>query len=223
VSLASTYFIDHTHPSIVDFAAKATAGATSQRESAARLFLAVRDGIRYDPYTLHPNAEAYRASAVLAAGRAFCVPKAILLAAAARAQGIPARLGFCDVTNHLSTQRLIDLLGSTVFAFHGFTELFLDGQWRKATPAFNASLCEKFGVPPIDFDGTRDAVLQPYNKDGSRFMEYLKDRGSYDDFPLDEMLRVFREHYPRLMDGWAKTGSLSGDFEGEARSDSAAR
>ena len=217
MSLASTYFIDHDHPAIVAFARDAVGQTTNERERAAKLFFAVRDGVRYDPYTLDADRARYKASAVLAAGRAFCVPKAILLAAAARAQGIASRLGFCDVTNHLSTPRLVELLGSTVFAFHGFTELLVEGRWVKATCAFNASLCEKFGVPPLDFDGTHDAVLQPYNAAGSRFMEYLKDRGSHDDFPLDEMLRVFREHYPRLMALWARTGSVSGDFEGEAK------
>lgn len=217
MSLASSYFIDHTHPAVVDFAREAAAGASTPREQAARLFLAVRDRVRYDPYTLHPDRASYQASAVLAAGRAFCVPKAILLAAVARAQGIPARLGFCDVTNHLSTPRLLEMLGSSVFAFHGYAELCIDGRWLKATPAFNASLCEKFGVSPLDFDGTRDAVLQPYNREGSRFMEYLKDRGTYDDFPLDEMLRVFRELYPKLMSRWETSGTLSGDFEAESQ------
>ena len=215
MTLASTYFIDHTSSAIAGFARAAAAGASTPREKAARLFLAVRERVRYDPYALHADRAAYRASAVLEAGRAFCVPKAILLVAVARAEGIPARLGFCDVTNHLSTPRLLELLGSSVFAFHGYAELCVDGRWLKATPAFNASLCEKFGVPPLDFDGTRDAVLQPFNGEGSRFMEYLRDRGTYDDFPLDEMLRVFRETYPKLMARWQTSGTLSGNFEAE--------
>lgn len=214
--LKSTYFLDHEHPAVRAFAERTVEGARGEREQAARLYLAVRDGIRYDPYTIQPDRSSFQASAVLAAGRGFCIPKAILLAAAARALGIPARLGFADVTNHLSTQRLLDLLGTNVFAFHGFTELHLEGRWLKATPAFNASLCEKFGVEPLAFDGTADAVLQPYNKDGSRFLEYLRDRGSYEDFPLEEMLRVFRELYPGMMALFDAQGAPGGDFEAEA-------
>ena len=41
-------------------------------------------------------------------------------------------------------------------------------------------------------------------------MEYVVDRGSFADLPLDEMTRVTHEHYPHLFDeggrlvGWAR-------------------
>jgi transglutaminase-like putative cysteine protease len=167
--------------------ARATAGdAEEPREVARRLFVAVREGIRYDPYTIDYDRASYRASDALSRGRSFCIPKATAYAAALRAVGIPARLGFADVTNHFSSQRLLETLGTNVFAFHGYTEVWLDGKWWKATPAFNASLCARFGVPPLEFDGTADAVLQPYGADGPRFMEYLRDRGRFDDLPFEE-------------------------------------
>ena len=40
-------------------------------------------------------------------------------------------------------------MGTDLFAFHGFNEFFLDDTWVKATPAFNLSLCEKFGLRPV--------------------------------------------------------------------------
>src|SRR5581483_199373 len=94
-----------------------------------------------------------RASSVIARGRAYCVPKAVVLTAVARAAGIPSRLGFADVRNHLQSERLAETMGgSDIFIFHGYSELYVNGAWRKATPAFNATLCDRFGVPPLEFD-----------------------------------------------------------------------
>ena len=129
-----------------EFAQSAVAGASSERERARGLFAAVRDEIRYDPYTGSSDPGDYRASVVIERGVAWCVPKAVVLTAAARSLGIPARLGFSDVRNHLQSPRLAELMGTDVFVFHGYTEMHLGGAWRKATPAFNATLCERFGV-----------------------------------------------------------------------------
>jgi transglutaminase-like putative cysteine protease len=135
-----------------------TAGASDPRERAVALYYAVRDGIRYDPYSVQAAPQAYRASSIVQAPAAFCVPKAILLAAAARDIGIPARLGFADVRNHLASEKLRARMGTDLFVFHGYTDLYLDGGWRKATPAFNRELCSRFGVPPsVRRHGRRDA------------------------------------------------------------------
>ena len=140
--------IDSDHPSVVAFAAENTEGACDDRERAVRLYYAVRDGIRYDPYNLVLTVEGMRASSALESGRGWCVPKAILLAACCRARGIPARLGFADVRNHLSTERLRRTLGTDVFYWHGYTAILIGGTWVKATPAFNIELCEKFRIKP---------------------------------------------------------------------------
>jgi hypothetical protein len=97
----------------------------------------VREAIRYNPYTFSRDPHTLSASFALAAGESYCVPKATSLAACARHCGIPARIGLADVRNHLSTPRLLALLKSDVFAMHGYTELYLNGRWVKATPAFN--------------------------------------------------------------------------------------
>ncbi len=193
--LAPTRFIDSDHPDVIAFAKKATLGATTENERAARLFVAVREALRYDPYTLTLEPDDYRASNILTRTSAYCIPKAVVLCAVARASGIPCRLGFADVKNHLSSEKLLRVLGSDVFAWHGYAELWIDGKPVKAAPAFNASLCARFGVAPLELDGVHDAMLQAFDGKGQRTMEYLRDRGLYTDLPLDEIFATFASLY----------------------------
>lgn len=218
-ALRPTWYLDYEAPEVRAFAEEAAAGAKDDAERAARLFLAVRDGVRYDPYVTGFSRETLRASATLAAGAAFCVPKAILLVAAARAVGIPARLGFADVRNHLATARLLETMGTDLFVFHGYAELWIEGAWRKATPTFHRALCEKFGVRPLEFDGRSDALFHPYDAAGRRHMEYVRARGVFDDMPFEAMMESWREAYPALyplMVASAEAGEKPGDFEAEA-------
>lgn len=217
--LRPTPFIESEHPAVVAFAREATRGSATTRDRAVGLYYAVRDGIRYDPYTTRLDPEVFKASTTLERKATFCVPKAILLAAVARAEGIPARLCFADVRNHLTTPRLLLAMRTDVFAYHGFTELWLGDRWIKATPTFNLSLCEKFGVKPLEFDGAHDATLHPFDQEGRRHMEYLRDRGSHADLPLDELLQGLREHYPHFFDARGRFVALAGvpgGFEAEA-------
>ena len=194
-------FADSDHPDVIAFAEAATAGATTDREKAVALFYAVRDGIRYDPYVMTDDPDIYRASAVLEAKVGYCINKSVLLAAAARAVGIPARLGFADVRNHLNTEKLRERLGGTdLFLWHGYTEFLLDGRWVKVTSAFNIELCERFGVLPLDFDGEHDALLHPFTADGRDHMEYVRERGSFDELPFDEIMSDFRATYPKVFE-----------------------
>ena len=190
-------YIDSDHPAVVAFAREHVRGST-EIARAVSLYYAVRDGIRYNPFLDFTVESAYRASDCLAAGEGFCVGKAALLAACARAEGIPARVGFADVRNHLSTPRLLEYIGSDVFVFHGYCEMFLERRWVKATPAFNLALCTKFRVKPLEFDGRNDSIFHPYDADERRHMEYLRDRGTFADVPASEIQQAFREYYPRL-------------------------
>jgi len=207
-------FVDSDHPAVQAFARQTTGGCRTARERAVRLYYAVRDGILYDPYFAGVAEHYYRASDCLAAGRGFCIPKAALLAAAARAAEIPARVGYADVRNHLSTRRLSELLGSDLFVWHGYTELHLGDRWVKTTPVFNLTLCERFGVRPLDFDGVQDALFHPYDQDNRRHMEYIADRGTYADVPLETIVADFRSTYPRWFD-YVMQGRR-GDFAAEA-------
>ena len=210
--LAATPHVDSDHPDVRAFAARHARGA-SAREQAVALYYAVRDGFRYDPYRVDLGTEGMRGSSVLSAGHGWCVTKAALLAAACRAAGIPARLGFADVRNHLSTQRMRETMTTDVFIWHGYTEIWLDGAWRKATPAFNIELCERFGLLPLEFDGVSDSIYHPFDRSGQRHMEYLRERGSFADVPLAQILEDFRRVYPRWLHGPATRSELQqGDF-----------
>ncbi len=195
--LKSTPFIDSDHPAVAAFA-RAHAKGDSEVERAIALYYAVRDDIRYNPFLDFSDPEVYRASAVLARGEGFCVGKAALLAATARASGIAARVGFADVKNHLTTPRLAETMGSDLFIYHGFTELKLGGRWVKATPAFNLALCQRFRVKPLEFDGVNDSIFHPFDEDDRRHMEYVRDRGSFTDVPVAEIQAAFREAYPKF-------------------------
>lgn len=215
--LRPTACVESEAPAVRAFVARVTRGADDARERAIRLFYAVRDEIRYDPYGVVLSADFLRATSVLERGAGFCVAKAVVLAAGARSVGIPARLGFADVRNHLTTERLRAQMGTDVFAFHGFTELHLDGRWVKATPTFNRSLCDRFGVKALDFDGVHDSLLHPFDTAGQRHMEYIRDRGTHADVPLEEMRAVFAELYPGMIAANERAaGALDGDFEREA-------
>ncbi len=202
--LEPTPIIDSDHPEVKEFARRATAGAGGDPAAAAvKLYYAVRDRIRYTPYYPFYRAEHYRASNVLRSGRGYCVPKASLLCALARACGIPARVGFANVRNHLATKQLLDYMGTDLFVYHGYNEFHLDGRWVKATPAFNAELCRRHRVEPLEFNGREDSVFQPYNLDEEAFMEYVEDLGTFADIPVDRIVRAWEEAYGKeRVRGW---------------------
>jgi transglutaminase-like putative cysteine protease len=215
--LASTAHVDADHPEVVAFAQAVGAGR-SPREAAVRLHLVVRDLLRYSPWNVSLVPEGYQASEVLgrvdwrawlgeleaeegeppAKNTAHCIDKALLLAACARALGIPARLHFANVRNHIGTDKLEQRLKTDLMVFHGYTELWLDGRWVATTPAFDRRLCEKLGVAPLAFDGVHDAIFQEFDE-GRRFMEYVEDHGAHADLPFDAMIAQWQVHYPHIL------------------------
>jgi len=210
--LTPTYYLDSDHPEVGALVKRAIGDATDPIERAVRLYYAVRDGFLYDPYSIEFTPEAFKASTIIARGRGFCIAKACVLAAAARALRIPARLGFADVRNHLATERLRSLMGTDIFYYHGYTELYLESKWVKATPAFNIELCRKFGTLPLEFDGRTDSIFHPFDAAGHRHMEYVNDRGTRADVPFEEIRDAMLRYYPQFSSG-VQPG---GDFHAEA-------
>lgn len=195
--LRSTAFLDWDSEAVQSFAQRTAGAEKTDVDRAVKLFYAVRDSVRYDPFSMRLEPGIYVASHVLAAKSAYCIPKAILLAAAARALGIHCGIGLSDVVNHLTTEKLKALMGGTTyFMHHGYAVLYLEGRWVKAAPAFNIELCTRFGVLPTEFDGRSDAIFQPYDARQRRHMEYVKDHGTWSDFPYDKVDADFRAFYP---------------------------
>jgi transglutaminase-like putative cysteine protease len=217
--LEATPTIESTHPAVVAFTRRHIAGARDDVEKAVRLYYAVRDGIRYDPYLIALTVDGLKASQTLRVGRAWCVPKAILLAACCRSLGIPARLGYADVRNHLSTARMRQNMQTDVFSWHGYTAIYLNGQWVKATPAFNIELCRKFELLPLEFDGRADSLFHAFDAVGNRHMEYLLYRGEFADTPIAAIEATFTELYAarELAGGPGETPDFDADVEAETR------
>lgn len=205
-------FIDSDSPQVLAFVARAAGHATTDVERVLAIYHTIRDDIIYDPYLDLTDPDNYRASTVLARGRGFCIGKASLLAASARAIGVPARVGYADVRNHLTSPRFYEYIKSDVFIWHSYADIYLAGRWVKATPAFDMTLCEKLGLNPLEFDAKTDSLLQPYDRSGRRHMEYLCDRGTFADVPLTQIQSDLAVAYPALM----QERGLSGDFRAEA-------
>lgn len=204
--LQPTPVIDADHPDIIDYARRAVVNkGRSPQQVVVALYDAVRDPVLYDPCRPFYRAEHYRASSVLRSGRGFCVTKAVLLCALGRSVGIPSRLGFADVRNHLAPRELVEMMGSDLFVYHGYTEFLVNGRWVKATPAFNASLCRVHQVPPLEFDGINDSVFQACNQADHPFMEYVRHHGSYADVPLVQIVRAWEDAYGKdRVAGWMR-------------------
>jgi transglutaminase-like putative cysteine protease len=218
--LASTEFIDHDSATVQEFVAKALPDGgegMSDIDRARALYYAVRDGIHYEVYGADLSRDGLRASSTIERGMGFCVHKSIVYAAAVRAVGIPSRLYYGDVCNHLASPRLEELMGGKVFTFHALTLVHLEGKWVKTTPVFNALLCRLYKIKPLEFDGRNDSMYHPYDEDGRRHMEFLRSHGEFDDVPYDKVVGGIRTAHPRLFESHETTarGSLVADASGD--------
>ena len=188
--LRPTPTFDCDNESIKGKAQDLSAGQEKVADKAKSLFYFVRDEIKYNIYVLSDLPEYYRASRVLEVGEGFCIQKAVLLATLARAVGIPARLHLAAIRNHLMPDKLKELMGTNLFPSHGYAELYIEGKWVKATPAFDLKMCQKNRISPVEFDGKNDAMFHSHNLDGKLHIEYIQDRGHFDDLPFDTITNL---------------------------------
>lgn len=193
--LISTEILDWRHPTVQEYGQTILGACQDPVQKAVKLYLAVRDDIRYDPYAPFYLPQHYQASYVLKRGKSFCIPKAALLCALGRLAGIPSRVGFATVKNHLATRQLLEYLGSDLFVYHGFVEFHLNDKWVKATPAFNRELCARHHVAPLEFTGYEDSLFHPYNSENRKYMEYIEYYGSYEDIPVAEIVAAWEKTY----------------------------
>jgi transglutaminase-like putative cysteine protease len=212
--LGVTAFLDHDSDEVREFVRSVlTSAESTPHERAIRLYYAVRDQVRYEVYGADLSRDGLRASHVVRAGTGMCIHKSVLYAAALRAVGIASRLVLTDVRNHLASDRLKTLLGGDVFHYHCLTSVHLAGKWVKATPTFNKTLCRLYGITPLEFDGTVDSIHHPFDLQGRKHMEFLRNHGEFDDLPYDLIINGLRGAHPRLFTETNRfvAGSLTGD------------
>ncbi|MBE8471474.1 transglutaminase-like domain-containing protein [Streptomyces justiciae] len=204
---APTEFLDYESDAVQTFIdAVVDDRSADRRENAVKLYYAVRDTVHYEVYGADLSREGLKASSTATAKSGFCLHKSALFAAAVRALGIPSKLVYGDVRNHLASPRLIEHIGGDVF-FHGLTQIHLDGRWVKATPVFNKVLCKLYGMQALEFDGRTDSLYHPHGSGAA--MEFLKDHGAFDDLPYEFVMASMRTAHPRFLDG-AGTGTVPG-------------
>ncbi len=197
--LAATYYFDYNEGAIQEAISEFKTDELSEVEKAVACYLKVRDTWRYNGYKLYFTKERFKASVIVKEKDAHCIDKSTLLITFLRGLGIPARIHLGKVKNHIAVEKLIEKLGTNELSPHGMVDVFLNGKWLKASPAFNATLCERCNVAPLDFDGLNDSVFQEYNRDGQEFMEYLEDYGHFEDLPFDFILNNMKTEYPKLV------------------------
>ncbi len=212
-TLRATEFLDCDSQTVADYTDRVIGSETDPVKQAVKLFYAVRDRIRYDVYGVDMSRQGMKASTIIKNKVGFCIHKSIVFATAARYLGIPSRLTFSDVRNHISTPALKELVGGDVFNYHAYAEIYLHERWVKATPVFNLMLCYLFKMDPLEFDGVNDATLQPYDKNGDRCLEFINDHGHYNDLPYQQCITALKQHHPRLFMNGKKTAS--GNLEQE--------
>lgn len=194
--LEPTFFIDSQSEVIADLAEKIDKCAQKIVDIVKLSFNYVRDEIRYTIQADQQDSPIeMKASSTILRKNGFCIPKAVALAALLRANAIPTRLHFADIVNHRSPQYLQELMGTNVFIFHGYTDVYLADRWIKLTPAFDVHLCKKHNLPVCTFNGVDDAIFNSHDNSGNPFVEYVKDRGVYADLPFQEIFDTFERYY----------------------------
>lgn len=196
--LKETIFLDFNSLALNDFL-KDIDPFEEKKNIAISLYEKVRESFLYDPYHLDLRHAALKASSVLLKKRAWCVEKAIVLATCARKFGIPSRLGYAIVINHIGVEKLQQYLRREEIVFHGYVELFLNDNWIKCTPSFDSRICRLSHVSVLNWDGENDSLFQPYQGD-ERFMEYVYDYGTFADVPIDLMNTEMKKYYPHLFE-----------------------
>jgi transglutaminase-like putative cysteine protease len=200
IYLTAGVYTNSDHPDVIAYAQEKTQGIESEKDQVIALYYAIRDGFKYSPYHIVLKPYALKASHLLTKDYGHCIEKSNLFVACVRSLGIPSRLAYGNVRNHLATSALEETLKTDVLVFHGYAEILLNNKWVKATPVFNAALCDKLGVEPLAFDGEHDAVFQESDKKGNPFMEYTEDHGTFTDVPFEAITLAMKAHYPHFFE-----------------------
>ncbi len=96
------------------------------------------------------------------------------------------------------------MMGTNLFVYHGYDELYIEGKWIKATPTFDLNMCQEKGIVPVEFDAKNNAMLHSHNKDGELQIEYVCDHGHYQNLPLDKIHNARAQAYGAEVAEWLK-------------------
>lgn len=206
-TLKETDFLDFNSPEIIAFIDEFNQ-LKSDTQKAIAVYEKVRDHFLYDPFHLDLRPNALKASTILSKKRAWCVEKAIVMAAALRGLNIPTKLGYGIVVNHIGVDKLVKYLKRPEIVFHGYVCVYLNGKWVKATPAFDPVVCKLANVDLLHWDGEEDAMFQEF-QNGEKFMEYIHFYGAFDDVPVDLMNSEMKKYYPHLFEEEYNTKQFS--------------
>ena len=197
--LIATYYFDYESDEIQKLIQEFKTYTLTPKEKAKQLYLKIRDNWRYNPYRISLDKKSYKASVISKKTETHCIDKSILLITCLRGLKIPAKIHLAKVKNHIGVERLVEKFGTNEISPHGMVDVFLDGKWLKVSPAFNVELCHKCNVNPLEFDGEKDSIFQEFDNSGNKFMQYLEDYGSFEDVPLDFIIKNFKENYPEII------------------------
>ncbi len=193
VFMRPTFTIESEHEAIIDCARSVTSDCRTDSEKIRQLFYFVRDSIRYNIFMISVFEEDFKASRVLEWGKGYCVQKAVLLTALGRAAGIPSRLVFAQIRNHRVPEHIVRITGTNIFPRHGYNQFHIDGKWITAAATFDRNLCEKNGLPTVEFDGTADAVLPEKDLEGRPYIEYVEKFPASADLPFEWIATAIAE------------------------------
>ncbi len=200
--LKVTETMDHDHPMIRSVVNCISGERSSRRDVLTRLFYCVRDGCRYNMYKGSWDLKDYRASKVLQEGEGFCIQKSVLLAAMARAAGIPSRFILAAIRNHKTPPEVVRAMGNNLFFPHIYDEFYIENRWVKAAPTFDKYLCQRINAPTVEFSGEHDAILPPLDFEGLLYVEYVEDFGTFEDIPWEFILQTLPRFYDENYFAW---------------------
>ena len=194
--LKTSYIINWKNPNILNELSRIVEDIPENDhvQKAIKLFYFVRDNIKYRVTLDFATPNYLKANTTLRNGYGHCVCKAILLTSLARAAKIPTKLHFVDLKNNLLSQDWIDKFGEELL-WHGYVEFYLNERWVKANPAYDKELCIKHNYHITEFNGKDDALFDPLDLSGNKFMEYTKDHGTYAKVPYFRMVCTWLKHY----------------------------
>jgi hypothetical protein len=127
---------DYWHPAVRECALRLTKDAPDERARLERLFLYVRDGIKFG-YPL--KGDLVRASETIRLGYGQCNTKSALFVALCRTAGIPAQIHFSLIRKEIQRGIFTGIAYRLMpeYISHSWVEVFIEDRWRSLDSFIN--------------------------------------------------------------------------------------